>query len=96
MPLPTTLLTTKVTVNGVAVPLFYVDTGQIDAQMPWEVPGGAVASVVVTNGSSVSNAAAVFVPATVTPGLSVYGNNRAVIVNANGSVISRRGGCRRG
>jgi uncharacterized protein (TIGR03437 family) len=88
VPLPTTLLTTKVTVNGVAVPLFYVDTGQIDAQMPWEVPGGAVASVVVTNGTSVSNAAAVFVSATGTPGLSAYGNNRAVIVNANGSVNS--------
>ena len=88
VPLPTTLLTTKVTVNGVAVPLFYVDTGQIDAQMPWEVPGGTVASVVVTNGSSASNAAAVYVPSTGTPGISVYGNDRAVVVNQNGSVNS--------
>jgi uncharacterized protein (TIGR03437 family) len=65
-----------------------VDSGQIDAQMPWNIPGNAVASVIVTNGTSVSNAAAVYVPAAGTPGISVYGNNRAVVVNANGSVNS--------
>jgi uncharacterized protein (TIGR03437 family) len=86
--LPTTLLSTTVTVNGEAAPLFYVDPGQIDAQMPWDIPGGAVATVIVKNGTSVSNAAAVYVPATGTPGISVYGNDRAVVVNANNSVNS--------
>jgi uncharacterized protein (TIGR03437 family) len=87
-PLPITLLSTKVTVNGIAVPLFYVDSGQVDAQMPWNVPGNSVASVVVTNGTAVSNAAAVYVPATGTPGISVYGNNRAVVVNLDQNVNS--------
>ncbi|HMD50935.1 MAG TPA: hypothetical protein VKG79_17605 [Bryobacteraceae bacterium] len=82
--LPTTLLNTTVTVNGIAVPLFYVDTGQIDAQMPWEIPGNSVATVIVKNGNSTSNAAAVYVPASATPGISAFGNNRAVVVNANG------------
>jgi uncharacterized protein (TIGR03437 family) len=86
--LPTTLLTTSVTVNGEPAPLFYVNTGQIDAQMPWDIPGGAVATVIVTNGNTTSNAAAVYVPATGTPGLSMYGNNRAVVVNTNGTVNS--------
>ena len=86
--LPTTLLTTSVTINGELVPLFYVNTGQIDAQIPWDIPGGAVYPVIVTNGSSVSNAAAVYVPATGTPGISTYGNNRAVVVNTNGTVNS--------
>jgi uncharacterized protein (TIGR03437 family) len=47
-----------------------------------------VATVIVTNGTSVSNAAAVYVPATGTPGIGVQpvGNDRAVVVNANGSV----------
>jgi uncharacterized protein (TIGR03437 family) len=85
VPLPTTLLTTSVTVNGELAPLFFVDTGQIDAQMPWDIPGGSVATVIVKNGSATSNAAAVFVPATGTPGISVYGNNRAVVVNQNGT-----------
>ena len=86
--LPTTLLTTTVTVNGEKAPLFYVSATQIDAQMPWDIPGGAVASVIVTNGSSASNAAAVYVPSTGTPGISEYGNDRAVVVNQDGSVNS--------
>jgi uncharacterized protein (TIGR03437 family) len=84
--LPTELLTTTVTVNGEMAPLFYVDPMQIDAQMPWDIPGNSVATVIVTNGTSVSNAAAIYVPATGTPGIAVFGNNRAVVVNANGSV----------
>lgn len=90
--LPTTLLNTSVLVNGEAAPLFYVDQGQIDVQMPWDITGGALATVIVKNGTAVSNAAAVFVPATGTPGISVYGNNRAVVVNANGSVNSTSAG----
>jgi uncharacterized protein (TIGR03437 family) len=88
IPLPTKLLDTTVTVNGALVPLFYVDTTQIDAQMPWDIPGNTVASVIVTNGSSVSNAAAVYVPAAGMPGISTYSNNRAVVVNLNGGVNS--------
>jgi uncharacterized protein (TIGR03437 family) len=93
VPLPPTLLSTKVTVNGETAPLFFVSSTQIDAQMPWDIPGGTVASVVVTNGAAAtgaqtSNAAAVYVPATGTPGLSFYGNNRAVVVNADGNVNS--------
>jgi uncharacterized protein (TIGR03437 family) len=86
--LPTKLLNTTVTVNGELAPLFYVEPGQIDAQMPWDIPGNAVASVVVTNGTSTSNAAAVYVPATGTPGISTYGNNRAVMMNADGTINS--------
>jgi uncharacterized protein (TIGR03437 family) len=88
VPLQTALLNTTVTVNGKAVPLFYVSPGQIDAQMPWEIPGGTVASVVVKNGTATSNAAAVYVPATGTPGISVYSTDRAVVTNADGSVNS--------
>ena len=90
--LPTTLLTTGVTVNGEAAPLFYVDQSQIDVQMPWDIPGGTTATVIVKNGTAASNATAVFVPATGTPGLSVYGNNRAVVVNKDGTVNSGSAG----
>jgi len=92
VPFPTTLATTKVLVNGVAVPLYYVSAGQINAVMPWEVPGGALASVVVENGTSTSNAAAVYVPATGTPGIAVYNTNRAVVTNADNSVNSASNG----
>ncbi len=86
--LPTKLLNTSVTVNGELAPLFYVDPGQIDAQLPWDIPANSVATVIVTNGTSTSNAAALYVPATGTPGISVYSNNRAVVVNADGKVNS--------
>jgi uncharacterized protein (TIGR03437 family) len=56
--------------------------------MPWEIPGGTVASVVVQNGGVNSNAAAVYVPATGTPGIAMYNTNRAVVTNADGSVNS--------
>ena len=76
-------------VNGETVPLFSVNSGQIDAQMPWEVQGGTIASVVVTNGSTTSNAAAIYVPAGATPGISFYSTNRAVVVDASqGSSIN--------
>ena len=68
------------TVNGEPAPLFYVSPGQINAQMPEDIKPG-VATVIVKNGSSTSNAAAVIIPATGTPGIEVYGDNRAVVVN---------------
>ncbi len=86
--LPAKLLGTTVTVNGEPAPLFYVDPLQIDAQMPWDIPGNTVASVIVTNGASISNAAAVYVPATGTPGIAVYSADRAVVMNANGTLNS--------
>ncbi len=87
--LPTMLLSTKVTVNGEeAASLYYVSPTQINAQMPWDIPAGTVASVVVQNGTSTSNAAAVYVPATGTPGIAVYGSNHAVVTNSDGTVNS--------
>ena len=85
VPLPTTALTTTVTVNGELCPLFYISPTQINAQMPEDVKSG-VATVIVKNGSSTSNAVAVAIPATGSPGIVVYGDNRAVVVNSNGSV----------
>jgi len=87
VPLPATLLTTTVTINGELAPLFYVSGSQINAQMPEDIEPG-VATVIVKNGSSSSNAVAVTIPATGTPGIVVYGNNRAVVVNQDGSVNS--------
>ncbi|MGO9255385.1 MAG: hypothetical protein ACLQU1_03655 [Bryobacteraceae bacterium] len=87
VPLPTTLNTTSVTVNGELAPLFYVSPGQINAQMPEDIKPG-VATVIVKNGSSPSNAVAVIIPSVGTPGIIVYGNNRAVVTNSDGSVNS--------
>jgi len=88
-PLPSTLAGGSVTVNGEAVPLYSVDNkalgaeGLINAQMPLDIQPG-VATLVVKNGTAVSNAVAINIPATAQPGVLVYGeNNHAVAQNFN-------------
>lgn len=88
-PLPTTLANGSVTVNGEAVPLYAVDNkalgaeGLINAQMPLDIQPG-VATLVVKNGTGVSNAVAINIPATAQPGVLVYGeNNHALAQNFN-------------
>jgi uncharacterized protein (TIGR03437 family) len=48
--------------------------------MPLDVAPG-YATVIVTNSKVVSNAAAVYIPATAVPGIFIYGSNRAVAQN---------------
>jgi uncharacterized protein (TIGR03437 family) len=77
---PTLLANASVTVNGELAPLYYVSPTQINAQMPWDTAPG-VATVIVKNGSTVSNSVAATVPATANPGVLIYGSNRAVAQN---------------
>jgi uncharacterized protein (TIGR03437 family) len=86
VPLPTTVLTTTVTVNGELAPLFYVSPTQIVAQMPEDIKPG-LATLIVKNGSSTSNAVAVTMP-TASPEIDVYGNNLAVATFTDYSVIT--------
>jgi len=60
LPLPwsTSLGGASVTVGGVAAPLYYASSTQINFQVPYEVPAGSSANVVVTSGG---------VPSTATP-----------------------------
>jgi len=80
VPLPGSLLSTSVTVNGETAPLFYVSQTQINAQMPWDIPSG-VANVVVNSPGGMSNTVAVTVPANAVPGVFVqFPANQAVAV----------------
>ncbi len=79
-PLPLTLAAATVTVNGEQVPLFYVDKTLINAQMPLDIQPG-VATVVVKNGTTVSNSVAINVSATADPSVFVYGSNHAAAQN---------------
>ncbi|MBI3666436.1 MAG: hypothetical protein HY236_09485 [Acidobacteria bacterium] len=53
VPLSTSLGGVRVFFNGKAAPLFFVSSGQINAQLPWEL-AGTTASVVVTNSAGSS------------------------------------------
>jgi uncharacterized protein (TIGR03437 family) len=81
LPLPTTLGGASLLVNGrIAVPLFYVSPGQINAQLPCETPLGP-ATLTVNGSAPVS-----FTVAASAPGIIVYGTNRAVAVNQDYSL----------
>ena len=52
VPLSTTLNQTSVTFNGTPLPLFFVSAGQVNAQIPFNTPTGAVTAVVTRAGQS--------------------------------------------
>ena len=54
-PLPTSLDGAQVLMNGIVAPLYYADSGQINAQVPWEVGGASTLSVQVVYRGSRSN-----------------------------------------
>ena len=83
-PLPTTLGGATVTVNGRAAPLFYASPTQINLQIPYETAVGQ-ASVVVTVDGVAGQPAQVTI-ARASPGIFVYGTNRAVVHNQDFSV----------
>src|SRR5579862_4629007 len=85
-PLPANLSNAKVTVNGETAPLYYVNNkalgaeGLINAIMPYDIQPG-VATLVVTNGSTASNAVAINIPTTPVPAIFTYGTAHAEAQN---------------
>lgn len=92
VPLATTLAGVQVLVNGVAAPLFYVSTNQINFQVPYDVPGGTTASVQVVSGAVTSNVRSIPVVASIPrimpwPAYLVPGNNGIVVNYGDGSLV---------
>ena len=85
-PLPTSLNDTTVTVNGVPAPILYQSPGQINAQVPWEVPSGLASVVIRTRGAS--SAPAQITIQAAAPGLFTDDQGYAAALNADGSVNS--------
>jgi len=54
IPLSINLDNTTVTFNNIPAPLLFVSSGQINAQIPWEVGNATTANVVVTNNGTAS------------------------------------------
>jgi uncharacterized protein (TIGR03437 family) len=92
VPLPTSLASTRVLINGSAIPLFYVvniaGTEQISAQVPFEIAGQQNVSLAIDNGRTVSPAVQVPVlPAQ--PGIFLPdGVNGAFLHGADNSLVS--------
>jgi len=79
VPLATTLAGVSVTFNNIKAPLQFVSSGQINAQVPFEVNPSGNANMVVNNNGNLSAASAVPV-AQLAPGVFQF-NNHAIAVN---------------
>jgi uncharacterized protein (TIGR03437 family) len=87
VPLPMSIADTSVTVGGVPAPILFESPGQINAQVPWEVPAGPAAVVVRTRGASSAAVNVTIQPAA--PGLFTDRNGGAAALNGDGSVNSQ-------
>jgi uncharacterized protein (TIGR03437 family) len=74
-------------VNGTAVPLVYVSYGQINAQMPVNVPTVQAVTLMVTCAGTQSNAITLSHPPAA-PGIFTLNGTEAIVQNPSGSLNS--------
>jgi uncharacterized protein (TIGR03437 family) len=85
IPLATTLANTSVSFNGIAAPLLYVSSGQINAQLPYEVlpPGtGGTVNVTVSSNGKTSVAQPVLIGA-FSPGIFMINQYAAAVITTD-------------
>ena len=91
IPLSTNIAGVSVTFNGVKAPLYFVSSGQINAQVPWEVSSANSLNVVVQRGSN-SSAIATVSQVGAAPGLFlVPGSSQAIAINGDGTLAAAPG-----
>jgi uncharacterized protein (TIGR03437 family) len=89
VPLPMELVDTTVTMNGTAIPLFYVSSGQVNAQAPFNLSAGSV-SVQVTRGTQTTFSQTAQVAA-LSPGvftMNSAGTGQGAFLHANFTSVS--------
>ena len=89
IPLPLSLGGASVRFNGVSAPLLYVSSGQINAQLPWEVSSSGSVTVVVTTSAGSSAPQAVQIGA-FSPGIFAV-QGYAVAFQVDGSLAAPSG-----
>jgi len=92
VPISTSLGNVSVTFNGIAAPLMFVSGGQVNAQLPWEIPPSGTADMVVTSNGQPSTSVSVpvgpFSPGIFADGTQAiaYGNSDGIIAAAVGAL----------
>jgi uncharacterized protein (TIGR03437 family) len=85
VPLPDNLGGVSVTINGRAAPVLYVNSGQINFQIPWETAPGSATLTVSSNG--IKSASMNITVLAAAPGLFVQGSH-AIVQNSDFSLNS--------
>ncbi len=97
IPLPRQLGNLKLTIGGIEAPLFYADDGQVNAQVPFELPAGTASLVVAGRGSAGAPGRVTIVGAQ--PGiftLSQSGTGQGVVLDAENRVADANNPVRAG
>jgi uncharacterized protein (TIGR03437 family) len=81
VPLPTSFQGTTATIAGINAPLFYVSDGQINLQIPTELPSFGTYPIVVTVNGAISTPDTVTVY-DVSPGVASFGNGNLIAQHA--------------
>ena len=88
VPLPTMLTGTFAAINGIATPLYYVSDGQMNIQIPYEVPANSTATLMVdNNGESASFNFAVAATAPAIFSTNSQGTGQGAILNTSFQVV---------
>ncbi len=89
LPLPTQLGNSLSEIRGEALPLLYSSTGQINAQIPFDVPIGEPFLILALNGSAVSTPVALTIAAAAPAVFSKdqSGTGQGVIVDVNNDLV---------
>lgn len=85
-PLPASLGGASVTVGGIPAPMLYASSGQVNFQIPFEVPPGNAVITVSVNGNPVVSGSLTILSSA--PGVFMLGQGQAAVVNQNGAVNS--------
>jgi uncharacterized protein (TIGR03437 family) len=87
IPIPTTLGGTSVIIGGIEAPVTYVSPGQVNAQVPFELPAGQPYQVIVNANGALTTPDG-FEAGTVSPGLSVLPNGYIRANHDDGTVVT--------
>jgi uncharacterized protein (TIGR03437 family) len=87
LPLPTTLGGARVLIGGIAAPLYFASPGQINAEIPPELPANSAADVVVLVNGNVSIPQSLQL-GSVNPGIAAYANGRVIAQHGDFSLIT--------
>jgi uncharacterized protein (TIGR03437 family) len=91
-PLPTTLANIKLTIGGIDAPLFYAGTGQVNAQLPFELTPGTLSQVVArqipASGAELDAVPQPIVVGTAYPGIFIASGTQGAILNVSNQVVN--------
>jgi uncharacterized protein (TIGR03437 family) len=87
IPLPTTMNGTQVIIGGKAAPLYFVSSGQINAQLPFELSAGNQYSVLVMVNGALTTPDSVTL-STATPGMAAFSDGTLIAQHGDGTLVS--------